>query len=390
MSIEIIESLEGLDAIRNQWDQLHARIRGTVFQTFSWNRHWWNVYRNGFTLRIATVWHEGELLAVLPLFREKIRLGVFHLHRLRLLGTRHIYGEYTPLIAGHHQGVINKELSDWLEHELDEGRSDIIELFRFSPTSVGVIELFNALKSAAIGFRYDPKCIPHVMMKLSSTWDKYIESLSGVERTMLRRRQRSLAKAGVTIERVTDPKFFDSAFSDFANLHAATWQPRGRDGYFGSLDGFEDFHRVTSSDLMKQGCAKFYFLRAGEKRIAAVQAFFVHEHCCFYLSGLDRSSAFIRYSPGKVLLAEVIRDAIEEGCTTFDFQGGDEDYKFRLGGQLSWFPKALMWRKDMSQIKVFVFLTLQYIRNNIITLVLEEHLKPGIKRMRLWLRLHSG
>ena len=389
MSIEIIDSLEGLDAIRNHWDQLHARIRGIVFQTFSWNRHWWNVYGNGYTLRVVTVWQGNELLAVLPLFLEKIRLGILHLQRLRLLGTRHIYGEYTPLLSGPHQNEINKELSGWLERELTEGRCDIVELFRFSPTSVSVAKFLNTLRSAAIGFRYDPKCIPHVVMKLPSNWERYEESLSGVERTMLRRRQKSLLKAGVAIEKVTDPKHFDSAFSDFVSLHAATWHPRGREGYFGSLDGFEDFHRVTSVDLMEQGYARFYFLRAKGKRIASVQAFFVHDHCCFYLSGLDRGSEFIRYSPGKVLLARVIRDAIEEGCATFDFQGGDEDYKFRFGGQLSWFPKALMWRKDMSRFKVFIFLALQYVRNNIITVALDEYLKPGIKRMSLWLRLRS-
>ena len=389
MSLSVIDSLEGLDAIQNQWNRLHTKIHGTVFQTFSWNRHWWNVYRNGYTLRVVTVWQGDELLAVLPLFLERICLGILHLQRLRLLGTRHIYGEYTPLLSGLHQNEINKELSGWLERELTEGRCDIVELFRFSPTSVSVAKFLNTLRSAAIGFRYDPKCIPHVTMKLASNWEEYIESLSGVERTMLRRRQKSLAKAGVTIEKVTDPKLFASAFNDFAALHAATWRPRGREGYFESLDGFENFHWVVTGDLMGQGCARLYFLRAGEKRIAAVQAFFVHDHCCFYLSGLDRSSEFIRYSPGKVLLARVIRDAIEDGCTTFDFQGGDEDYKFRFGGQLSWFPKALMWRKDMSRFKVFIFLALQYVRNNIITVLLEEHIKPSINRLCLWLRLCS-
>ncbi|HEX9657883.1 MAG TPA: hypothetical protein VGB89_13330, partial [Bacteroidota bacterium] len=198
MSIEIIDSLEGLDAIRNQWDQLHTRIRGTVFQTSSWNRHWWNVYGNGYTLRVVTVWQGNELLAVLPLFLEKIRLGILHLQRLRLLGTRHIYGEYTPLLLGSRQSEISRTLSGWLKRELAEKRCDIVELFRFSPTS----EFLDTLKSKAVGFRYDTKCIPHVVMKLPSNWERYEESLSGVERTMLRRRQKSLLKAGVAIEKV--------------------------------------------------------------------------------------------------------------------------------------------------------------------------------------------
>ena len=36
-------------------------------------------------------------------------------------------------------------------------------------------------------------------------------------------------------------------------------------------------------------------------------------------------------APGMILMAECIRLAAEEGCTTFDFLRGTEPYKYRFG-----------------------------------------------------------
>ena len=39
------------------------------------------------------------------------------------------------------------------------------------------------------------------------------------------------------------------------------------------------------------------------------------------------------YSPGWVLLGELLKWANENGRQAFDFMRGDEDYKFRFGAQ---------------------------------------------------------
>ena len=48
-----------------------------------------------------------------------------------------------------------------------------------------------------------------------------------------------------------------------------------------------------------------------------------------YNSGMDRS--FNEYSPGWVLLGELLQWANENNRSAFDFMRGDEDYKFRFG-----------------------------------------------------------
>jgi CelD/BcsL family acetyltransferase involved in cellulose biosynthesis len=51
-----------------------------------------------------------------------------------------------------------------------------------------------------------------------------------------------------------------------------------------------------------------------------------------YNSGLDPHN-FQWLSPGIVLVGNLIQHAIEHQRATFDFLRGDEDYKYRLGGQ---------------------------------------------------------
>ena len=48
-----------------------------------------------------------------------------------------------------------------------------------------------------------------------------------------------------------------------------------------------------------------------------------------YNSAFDRG--WQQLAPGMVLVAEDIRQAIEEGCDVFDFLKGDYAYKYRFG-----------------------------------------------------------
>jgi CelD/BcsL family acetyltransferase involved in cellulose biosynthesis len=168
-----------------------------------------------------------------------------------------------------------------------------------------------------------------------------------------------------------------AAFDDYVRLHSASWRPRGDAGYFASAE-FETFLRSVTLEMMAGGNSKLYFLTKDGRRFAAVHAFFMHGTCCFYLSGLDRHHELLNLSPGKVLLAHVIGDAIGRGNRVFDFQGGDEGYKFQLGGRLTWFAEAMFWRGGPGSWKVPLFLGLKIVKNRVREKVVER-LLPKIK-----------
>jgi CelD/BcsL family acetyltransferase involved in cellulose biosynthesis len=381
MTIEVVTDDSELEVLRDSWDELHKGARGTVFQTFEWNVAWWAQYGDRYTLCVVVVrGPEGDLAGILPLFREKISLGPLRLVRLRMLGARHTYGEYSPLLHPAHKVEAVGALASWISHEIKSRRCDLVELFRLPIGDTSVGTLFADLQAQKVGARLDHESIPRVIMDLPRSWEEYLGALSRSERSILKRRERSLKNAGIHLEVVQKTNGQEEVFDDFARLHRSSWVVRGHRGYFESIDGFRDFHRRLSGDLMQKGVARFYFLKNGERRIAGVYAFFNHDVCCFYLSGLDRTIDLKKYSPGKVLLSRVIRDAIAEGMQTFDFQGGDEPYKIRLGGQISWFSKIVAWGGGIRAPRVRIFLSLQSLRNFVMLVVVRERVAPFLRR----------
>ena len=357
LSTQVLTTDAEFLSLEGDWSSLHERSRGTVFQSFRWLFTWWEVYRQpNLALRIVLVHDSGSLIGILPAFVEGTNFGVVKLRRLRFLGTYEVYGEYMPLCEPGREWDVMPRLAAFLADELDCKRCDLITLFRFPSTSPAMGILLQELGTSRHRIRNSANAIARVTMRLPANWESYLKNLSSAERELLKRRGRSLEKGGAELEVVTEPS--DADFDDFVRLHTAAWTGRGISGYFGSAR-FEKFQRKATADFMREKHARLYFFKKNGVRFAAVHAFFMHDECCFYLSGLDRDHELVRYSPGKVLLSRVIKDAISEGYGTFDFQGGTEEYKLRLGGGLTSFAKSVVWNKGLPTLKIVPLLAIQ-------------------------------
>ncbi len=357
IEIHIVRTVDEFHSLGREWNEFHDAAGGTVFQTFTWLWNWWDVYREDRNeLHIITARSDGRLTAILPLYLERIGGLGLGLKRLRMLGVYETYGEYT-ILTGHvdfRESV--RAVADELARSLKSPACDLVSLFRFPPESEAMGELMTQLRLQGLHGRFVPVVIKRVMMELPPTWEQYLAGLTPNEREGLKRKTRNLIKKGVEVEVVRKPD--RAAFDDYIRLHGESWRPRGVAGYFSS-ERFSRFLCEATMELMFGDRSRLYFLKKDGRRFAAVHAMFVNRQCCFYLSGLARDHELVAMSPGKVLLSMVIRDAIQEGYTMFDFQGGDEDYKFRLGGKLTSFAKAMFWPRDMRSLKIMGFLGIQ-------------------------------
>jgi len=257
----------------------------------------------------------------------------------------------------------------------------MVSVFRFPPTSEFMQNFLAEFKAAGLRVRYLPDCVPRVMMELPESWQSYLSIISPNEKQMLLRRYRALTKQGVELEIVQDSSLHDKDFDDFVRLHKASWNVRDRSSYFSS-NKFETFQRSMMSQFRKDKIARLYYFKKDGVRFAAVQAYFMNGICCFYLSGLDRNFELANQSPGKVLLSQVIKDAIEEGYKIFDFQGGLEDYKFRLGGKRTSFGKADIWKPGINSLKVMALLMYVNLRHMIVELHFNETVIKPIKKLK--------
>lgn len=352
--ISVIRTDADFRALAGEWEELHASVGGTVFQSFPWLWNWWQIYSRSRTrLHILTTRLDGRLTAILPLYIEHIGYRLIGLDRLRMIGVYETYGEYALLAERKHLRDSTRVMAEYLAGMIKGPACDMVSFFRFDPSDEVMQTLLHQMRSHGLIERFVPRVIPRVMMDLPADHDTWFASLSSNERDLLKRKGKALEKKGAVVEVVSaaDP----GAFRDYVRLHSATWTTRGVSGYFAS-ERMRRFLEIVTEELMGRGQARLYFLAKDGVRFTAVHAFFVNGQCCFYLSGLDRAHELSNLSPGRVLLARVIRDAIAEGIKVFDFQGGDEEYKHRLGGRRFWFAKAIFLPRDHQGIKVILFL----------------------------------
>ena len=96
-------------------------------------------------------------------------------------------------------------------------------------------------------------------------------------------------------------------------------------------DRMEAFFREMAEAFFEAGWLRLAFLSAGREDVAAAFQLAWRGTLLLYHSGFDPARRDA--SPGLVLLARCIEDAIRLGMREYDFLRGRERYKYDLGGR---------------------------------------------------------
>jgi hypothetical protein len=123
----------------------------------------------------------------------------------------------------------------------------------------------------------------------------------------------------------------DAAMDDFIQIHQARWNTIGHQGVFADpvADGF---HRAVVRALFLRGWLLLAFLRVRGERKAADYGMVFRGEFMTYLGGVRGEEEFLRLSPGRALLVEIMQRSIPAGVRVFDFMRGTERYKYEMGG----------------------------------------------------------
>jgi CelD/BcsL family acetyltransferase involved in cellulose biosynthesis len=164
------------------------------------------------------------------------------------------------------------------------------------------------------------------VLTLPATWDAYLAALSSKHRHELtrkiRRFEREVPDGRVTA--VSDAADIAARIGDFLTLHRAS-----RAGKAKFMDErMEAFFRGALAGLAARDAVRLWFLEAAGAPVASFVCLEWEGTVGLYNSGFSPSHAPL--SPGLVLLAHLIRDAIARRCPRFDFLRGEERYKLEF------------------------------------------------------------
>jgi CelD/BcsL family acetyltransferase involved in cellulose biosynthesis len=314
VKIELHDRLEAIGP--SAWHDVLASSRlRAPFLSYTWQREWARSFAHGRRLEIRTVKSgDGRLVAILPLYEAEPG-------RFVLIGGADI-SDYLDLlvVAGHEQDAWTALL------ESRAGASAIWELHcvpEASPT-VTLLPGLAVEPGLTVTTAVEERC---PVLVLPESWDAYLERLSSKDRHELQRKirrlQREASDARMTC--VRRPDDVQTRIGDFLDLHR-----RSRVGKARFMDAhMESFFRQIVVLLAEEGVVRLWFLDTASGPAAAFICLEWDGTVGLYNSGFHPDHAAL--SPGLVLLAHIVRDAIERNKERFDFLRGEERYKYEFG-----------------------------------------------------------
>jgi CelD/BcsL family acetyltransferase involved in cellulose biosynthesis len=111
-------------------------------------------------------------------------------------------------------------------------------------------------------------------------------------------------------------------------LQRARWQKRSQSGVLEDPH-IQKPHRLAAPGLLRADILRMYGMRLDGNLVGVYLGFVCGERASYYLSGFDPSVADL--SPGMLLLAHAIAEAVREKAGCFDFLRGGEAYKYAWG-----------------------------------------------------------
>lgn len=305
---DILESAEALQGIEPDWLDLWKRdAKATPFQSPMWLLPWWRHFGSD-DLRTIAVRNGSRLEALAPLYvvrDEEESLGL-------LLGTGN--SDYLDVLGG------GEEILAALP-EIDCPVWDLQQLRSGSPLLTGSPDGWSDhVEDQDVCLVLPVEAAVDGLERLTST--HFRKKLRYYRRTLER-------SAPLTYEEVNSTNleaFLDSLFA----LHTARWQRRGMSGMLGD-DVVRAFHRDVARAMLAAGALRMYALRWGDRIVAVFYGFAHRQTVYYYLSGYEPDLE--KSSPGTLIVAHAVEEAIRQRATTFDFLRGAEDYKYAWGAE---------------------------------------------------------
>jgi CelD/BcsL family acetyltransferase involved in cellulose biosynthesis len=285
---------------------------GTVFHTPAYLKVWWEEFGAG-SLALAFAEEDGRTVGACAF--ESIQ------GRLRFLGGSDVTDYMGPVaLPGLEHAVADGLMTAILE--LSWTRADLAGLPDDSAW-LPALEAAAGARGIAAERRSDGVA---PLIALPGSFDRYLAALPAKLRHEMRRKERRLAEeAGTYRIALSTPHTVGADLDRFMELHRSSPGPKGTF----MRAAMETFFRRLGEALAPADRFQLAFIEVGGQRAAGAIGFVYGDTFSLYNSAFDRE--FARWSPGMVLVTDLIRRAAEAGRARFDMLKGDLDYKYRFG-----------------------------------------------------------
>jgi CelD/BcsL family acetyltransferase involved in cellulose biosynthesis len=346
VDIEVFTEPDELASLESEWDELVAECAlPTPFLTHAWHRLWWKHCGQPGALFVVCVRHHGELVGVLPLCRETMRLrGLLPLRQM----------SFASGDAADYRDVLLRPGLEWeILNKLFEYLGDVcrrpggVLTLRGLPALSRTHELLPTVAQQEGWFGGGRVAAPCPYVALPGSYEEYLASLSSSTRRKLQLKGRNLVKAhGEPLWRYAQGESITAEdIASFFRLHDLSWAERGGSKALTSPQ-LRAFHAELMGTLRGTVSPALAFLSLGTRDLGCIYGFTSRGVFYDYLPGFDPD--FDKYSIGSQMLLRLIEFGIAQGWQELDLMRGDESYKFhytrRCRHTLDYVLSPVRWR----------------------------------------------
>lgn len=318
--VDVYSDASAFVALEEEWNALLERSEtNTPFQRNEFQRVWWAHFGEGELRVLAARDEKGLLVGLATVYTDTDYV-------LRWLGGEEI-ADYLDVIADPQEiQAVRDAVFAWLAGP----QAPAWKCAQLSniPEWSGTPDHWRSM-SENRGWASDVSVLDVCpVVQLPRSFDDYLALLDGKQRREIRRKLRRAAAGDVHWYIVDEPTEMRAAAHTFMDLMAASNPDKANFLTPKMRSAFCDIFLRTNA----AGWFRLCFLEVEGYKAAAYAFFSLDETLYLYNSAYDMT-VYSALSPGWVLLANLVQHAIETGHKAFDFMQGDEDYKYKFGGE---------------------------------------------------------
>ena len=308
------------DEVEALWRAFQKKAAATPFSQFDWQASWFNTIGRTLSLRplIACGYHADKLVILVPLAIDNTLVGKrasWLAYNLSDYNAPLVDPAFLASMTGADVAAI------WRTVAHDNPSISHFHLPKQPPTIGAIANPFAAYKA------HKHSSGAHSLV-LQRPWDEFYTKLRSTNtRGNLRRKEKHLAKLGdLQFTQVTGPEERRKLVKKILSWKKNQLNRRGARNPFTNRAVF-DFFTLLARQKSATDLLRVFVLRVDQTPLAA--ALILSDKTRFLLyQTVFLPGPHMRYSPGNILLRNLIREAVETGYELFDFSLGDEHYKF--------------------------------------------------------------
>jgi CelD/BcsL family acetyltransferase involved in cellulose biosynthesis len=331
MNVELVSESSRLAALEGPWNALAAN---SPLLSWEWMSLWWKHYgrpaatQGRASLYVLAAWDGDSLVGVAPWYAELGRLGR---RKLRFLGSGEVCTDYLTIMAapGRDAEVV-QAVADFLLPNRSRPSSGPANWHSLDFDGIDATDGAMALLGKALTDRgallYERPGMRTWRLALPDNWETFVTSFSKTRRKQMRQWMHDIETGRIAMHVARTPADLARGWPILIDLHQRRRRSLGDPGCFAS-PRFGAFHAEVAAALLESGRLQLTWIERNGKPLASEYMLMGGGVAYCYQSGIEPLETELQ--PGHLAVMATVANAIENGCTGYDFMRGEEPYKAR-------------------------------------------------------------